>query len=369
MYGIKRIALFFSICLINSLVTIMAQPQLNRISITERSDGNGYVIRYHLTQIVASYELSQPELNRIQMQLFSSTLDAAAVDMPDTNNEITEIELIDIDGGVGVDIQTADDIYFRAETYPDQNLRDLLLNLEYTTEEELRQIASEDDPFSWSIQQPEASTETEPQSERPQTEEAIDQVQPMDADRSWDYTFGIAGGVGFANKIGGSYTSNSRQQLVMGLTVSVILPFVLPYSVEPIFETGFYYTQKGFKNPTGEAIQAQTVVLDYVEIPLLAKLRYTHYDLIKSIATGGIYTAFRTAGEIVEQDGDRENIGEVTNNVDWGLSAGIGAELVFEKATVSLQTRYSIGVPKMFKEGYSGSERPGYLKMFVVLQF
>lgn len=367
---IKRSFLLVFICAVASLGTVMAQSQLNRISLTERGDGNGFVIRYHLTRMVDSFDVAHPEINRIQMQLFSSTLDSEAVDMPELNSEITGIELIAIEGGLGVDIRTGSGVYFLAEAYPDQNQRDLLLNLEYTTQQEAEEMAAAREPYAWSvIRQPEM--EQEPEDDERIDDEPVEEEQPAQRvrRRPGKISFGFAGGIGIANKIGGGYTSEPRQEMTMGLTASIDLPFQLPYSIEPGIETGIFYTQKGFQNPSGKKIKAQTVVLDYIEIPVMGKLRYDLTETVKPYGVGGFYTAFRTAAEIIQDDGDRENIGDETKNTDIGLIAGLGSEFVFNKATISLQVRGGFGLPRMFKKGYSGAERPAYLSLLVGFQF
>lgn len=364
---IKRTFLLVFICTVASLGTVMAQPQLNRISLTERGDGNGYVIRYHLTRMVDSFDVAQPELDRIQMQLFSSTLDSAAVDMPEVNSEVISIELVTIDGGLGVDIRTGSGVYFQAEAYPDQNQRDLLLNLEYTTQAEAEELASQSEAFSWSVRP--AETEEQAVDEEAAEEPESEEPAPNVGRKPGKVSFGFAGGIGIANKIGGGYTSEPRQKMTMGLTVSIDLPFQLPYSIEPGIETGIFYTQKGFKNPTGEKITAQTIILDYIEIPVLGKLRYDLNETVKPYAVGGFYTAFRTAAETIRDDGERGNIGGQTSNVDWGLAAGLGSEFVFNKATVTLQVRGGVGLPRMFEQGYSGAERQAYLSLLLGFQF
>lgn len=365
---IKRSFFLVFICAVASLGTAAAQSQLNRVSLTQRGDGNGYVIRYHLTEMVGSYDVVQPDTNRIQMQLFSSNLDVENVEMPEVNAEVTGIDLVPIEGGLGVDVRTAGGVFFRAEAYPDQNRRDLLLNLEYVTREEAVELASQSEVFSWSVQQQEEATdqETVEMVDEPEREE---QPPRRVTRRPAKVSIGFAGGLGIANKIGGGYTSEARQGMTMGLTASINLPYQLLNSFDTSFETGIFYTQKGFKNPSGEKIDAQTVVLDYIEIPLMVKLRYDSDETVKPYGIGGLYTAFRTAAEVIREDGDRGNIGGQTSNMDLGVVAGLGSDFVFDKATVSLQVRGGIGIPRMFNEGYSGAERPVYLSLLLGFQF
>lgn len=373
MFLIKRSFLFVFLFAMLNLGTLAAQPQLNRISITERSDGNGYVIRYHLTEFIDSYDVIQPTPNRIQMQLFSPGLNAETVEMPEANAEIAEIGLIAIEGGIGVDIRIGGNVYFSAAAYPDQNQRDLLLNLEYANQAMADELAAESDPYDWSEGEPPTEPEQddeiveEPEEEEEGEEPATPRIQRTDGNAK--VHFGFSGGLGISNKIGGGYTSEPRQEMTMGLTAFIDLPFILPYSVEPGIETGIFYTQKGLQNPSGGQISAQTVVLDYIEIPIMGKLRYTLTEIMNPYAVGGFYTAFRTAAETVQDDGDRGNIGDVTKNIDVGLIAGLGSDFVFEQATISLQARYGVGIPPMFKDGYSGAERPGYLSLLIGFQF
>lgn len=366
---LKRFFLLVFLWGVAGMSFLFAQGQLQRISITERSDGNGYVIRYHLTEMVNSYDLRQPETNRIQMQLFSTDLTTAGIQLPELNEEITDVDLIPIDGGVGVDIVTREDLFFKAAAYPDQNQRDLLLAIEYSTPSESEQIASETNPYEWSA----ADMDTQPVAEETETVEEP-QRQAGREDRFIQrkntrvgVSFGFAAGIGIANKIGGGYNSDPRQELAMGVLAAIDLPFVI-LSLDTGIETGIFYTQKGFKNPSGR-INAQTVVLDYMEIPVLGKLSYNLTEITEPYLLGGGYIGFRTAAETVQADGDRNDLDDVTNSVDFGGVAGIGSDFNFDMATVSLQVRYEVGFPRLFDQEFSGRERPGYLSVLLGFRF
>ncbi len=117
-----------------------AQEALNRISIAERSDGKGYVIRHHLTERVDSVKVAQPSADRIQMMLFSSELDTLNYIPPQTSDTFNELELFPTTDGIGIDISLSAGNYFKATTYPDQNGRDQLLALEKVSSSEIDQI-------------------------------------------------------------------------------------------------------------------------------------------------------------------------------------------------------------------------------------
>lgn len=357
------------------LSTLTAQPQIERISITERGDGNGYVLRYHMTEMVDSYDLIQPGINRVQMQLFSPDLMAEDVEMPELNAEFIAVELTQLDGGIGVDIRSAEDVYFTAQAYPDQNMTDLLVNLEYATRTEVEAAASESDPYEWSLpeetppepvseQQPETADEPEPEPEIEDEEpEPVVQREPV------SLKIGITGGIGIANKLGGGYTAESRQDFLMGISAGISLPYVLSYSVKTGIETGVFYTQKGFLNPSADRFDGETVLLDYVEIPVLARFHYDLTGMIKPKVVGGFYTAFRANAEVVQNNGDRTDLNDVTNAVNFGLAVGVGTDFLIRNTSISLQVQYSAGLPPLFKKEFSGPERPGYLSMMIGFRF
>lgn len=371
MLNLKRLFFLAFIGGFLGVCSLSAQQQLERISITERSDGNGYVIRYHLAEMVDSYDLIQPEINRVQMQLFSPDLDISGIEMPVLNDEITAFDITVIDGGMGVDITAADSVFFIAEAYPDQNMRDLLVNFEYATQAQAEARALESDLYEWS--QDEENVAVEEVTEEPQeiTEESdpepesqtVVQREPVSVN------IGITAGIGIANKLGGDYTAEARQEFVMGLSAGISLPFVLPYSIKTGIETGVYFTQKGFLNPSIDRFDGESILLDYVEIPVLLRLHYDLTGSIKPKILGGFYTAFRANAEVLQSDGDRIDISDNINTVDFGLIGGIGTDVLVEATTISLQVRYEIGLQPMFSNNFSGNERQGFLSLLMGLRF
>lgn len=371
MLNLKRLFLLAFIGGFLGVCSLSAQQQLDRISITERGDGNGYVIRYHLTEMVDSYNLIQPEINRVQMELFSPDMDISGIEMPVLNDEITTLDITAVDGGLGIDITTAGNVFFIAEVYPDQNMRDLLVNLEYATQAQAEARALESNLYDWS--QTEETVAVEEVSEEPQEslEEPDSEPEPQVVVQREPVTvkIGITAGIGIASKLGGDYTAESRQEFVMGVSAGILLPFVLPYSIKTGIETGVYFTQKGFLNPSIDRFDGESILLDYVEIPVLLRL---HYDLTASIkpkVLGGFYTAFRANTEVLQSDGDRIDISDKINTVDFGLSAGIGTDVLVEATTISLQVRYEIGLPPIFSNNFSGNERQGYLSLLMGIRF
>lgn len=129
--------------------TVSAQTELNRISAVERSDGNGFVVRHHLTQAVDSFSVFQPRKDLIQMVLYAQDLDTLNFRHPEPHSAFKEFNLFNITTGFAVDIHLEENARFTTSAYPDQNGRDLLLALTTTTAENLAEITEDMEPIDW----------------------------------------------------------------------------------------------------------------------------------------------------------------------------------------------------------------------------
>lgn len=171
------IAVFLPVC-------SMAQPELNRISIAERSDGLGYVVRYHLSEAVDSFKVSQPDQETVQMILYKTELDTVNFQRPAENDVIEEIHLVEVEDGMGFDFRMAGQLTFLARAYRDVSQTDLLLSLEYASGENLDRVISVNAPLfsrerdagetqqqqaqQQQLQQPEQETSQQPEQETSQ---------------------------------------------------------------------------------------------------------------------------------------------------------------------------------------------------------
>lgn len=125
--------LFSLIC-----TSLFAQTQLERISKAERSDGQGYVVRYHLTQPIDSFTVIQPAPDLIQMQLFAPDIDTTGIKMPEQEGKIQEVRLYNLEGSFGVDVYLDPSIFVIADAYPDGSSNDILLALTKADEHKVR---------------------------------------------------------------------------------------------------------------------------------------------------------------------------------------------------------------------------------------
>jgi N-acetylmuramoyl-L-alanine amidase len=128
---------------------LSAQATLDRLSIHERSDGKGHVFRYHLTEEVDSFAVSQPSPDLIQFMLYSQDLDTLDFTHPQEAEIYNHIDYHKNLEGFGVDIFLSEGTFMKATAYPDRNGNDMLLALEYASEEEVNKIANRTDFIYW----------------------------------------------------------------------------------------------------------------------------------------------------------------------------------------------------------------------------
>ncbi|MEX2435149.1 MAG: N-acetylmuramoyl-L-alanine amidase [Balneolaceae bacterium] len=131
-----------------------AQNNLDRISTVERSDGKGYVVRYHLEEMVDSFKVVHSSPDLIQMSLYSTDLDTAGIQFPPVSSTFQNVHVHYTPQGLGVDIFLGAQNYFKAIAYSDQNGKDVLLALEKTSLSEVEKITENTDPIIWGMESP-----------------------------------------------------------------------------------------------------------------------------------------------------------------------------------------------------------------------
>lgn len=142
------LALFLASGLSSSLKA--QENSLERLSTAERSDGKGYVVRFHMNQPVDSFEVYQPSVDLIQMTLYGQKLDTTNIDLPEASSVFDEISFYDVPSGIGVDIYITEDKFFTGNAYHDGESDDLLLGLTETDKTELQYVTKDIEPIIWS---------------------------------------------------------------------------------------------------------------------------------------------------------------------------------------------------------------------------
>ncbi|MDX1639667.1 MAG: N-acetylmuramoyl-L-alanine amidase [Balneolaceae bacterium] len=132
--------------------TLIAQDTniLERVSTAERSDGKGYVVRFHLEQKIDSFKVIQPETNLIQMTLYGEQVNSSGIAYDTTTAVYDEIGFYDLPFGVGVDLYIPEDTHFLGDAYHDGQSEDLLLGLTYSKPDEIQYLTEDLDPVIWS---------------------------------------------------------------------------------------------------------------------------------------------------------------------------------------------------------------------------
>src|SRR5690625_7590446 len=105
--------------------------QLDRISVAQRSDGGGLVLRYHLTSAPDSYTLHRPRADLIQMNLYGVRA-PGTIELPEPGvNQIERVEVFETAEGISVDTCVEERPYLGTDGYPDITGRDRLRTRRY----------------------------------------------------------------------------------------------------------------------------------------------------------------------------------------------------------------------------------------------
>ncbi len=337
--------ILFLIC---GFATINGQAQLERISIAERADELGFVVRFHLTEMADSFRVARPEANLIQIALYSPELETVGVTMSALPEPFENIELYKLEMGAGIEITLSEDIYFTSIAYPDVNMRDVLLALEYSTQEEVARVVNPEERFHWDDYVPEPD---EPAvAEQPEIVEDDEEPVIVDLPRRWSLDVGLRGGLSTSNFYGVGYGRDSRSGYSMATIFTVNMPYRLPYNIRPSLETGVYFTQKGYENPVSDKFVAVVAEFDYIEIPVLAKLNYDVTPIISPHVVFGPYVGFMVNAERVRADDSRRDLDDFTREVDTGFLAGAGADFRLGGYVISAQVRGSLGFTTIFSD-------------------
>ncbi|MCH8566991.1 MAG: N-acetylmuramoyl-L-alanine amidase [Balneolales bacterium] len=129
-------------------VTLLAENTLERISTATRSDGLGYVIRFHFTAAPDSFRIYQAEPGLIQAVFYDSRMQIRK-DNFSYHEPIMEITSHEIPGGTGFNIRLAENAYYRSRIYPDRNQRHLLIGLTEASPTELQMLTEGFFPINW----------------------------------------------------------------------------------------------------------------------------------------------------------------------------------------------------------------------------
>ncbi len=193
MRGLKQFWLFFTpiflICFaalfFSAFTSIQAQSSssLERISWAERSDGEGYVVRLHMSSAPDDFRIWQTSAELTQLAVFHDDIKSDEIDLSDASSPFKSFQISKIPEGIGVDIHLEPEVYVLADVYLDANGKDILVNLEKSYDFEVEVLTEGITPVDWN-QVAEGDTASEDaQSDTVQRGQAIedDVIQEFEA--------------------------------------------------------------------------------------------------------------------------------------------------------------------------------------------
>ncbi|TVQ69889.1 MAG: PorT family protein [Balneolaceae bacterium] len=170
--------------------------------------------------------------------------------------------------------------------------------------------------------------------------------------------FGIKGGVNIANISFDDFDDNSSRT---GFTIGAIVDIGIP--MFPVgLETGLYYSQKGTTFDISETVEGMTLTadatikLDYLKIPVLAKVNFGPPGPFSPHFVAGPYAGFILNAETESSflgETFTEDISDDVESMDFGLMVGLGADLNLMVTKISIQGRYSFGLTDVFEDDSS----------------
>ncbi len=353
----------FFICTVSS---VEAQVVLESVSITERADGRGVVIRNHLSMIPDSFQVIQPAENRIQFVIYFDGIESENFIEAELTDDIEQINYTTGPGFFAYEITIREGISYLGNAYPDVNQTDVLLSLEIATAADLAGVIEPGlELFEVEPIVEEEESIIEPEESSPGTEDTVDiEVNRINA------TFGIKAGLTSADIYGVGYGRTSRNGVLFATYAVIDFPVYLPYDLSLGLETGVYFTQKGFTDITSTKFSGIEVELDYIEIPVLVKLKYREQNRFSPHIVLGPYIGFLANAENVREDGERIDLDEFTSAVDFGGLAGVGVDIHLGETIVDLQIRQSIGFNTLFDEiTFNDEEKLQQLSLVIGLRF
>ncbi len=181
-------------------------------------------------------------------------------------------------------------------------------------------------------------------------------------------SFGLKGGLNIADVTGSDMDTSTRTGLTGGLALHLNLP-ALPVGIE----SGLFYSQKGtvvsFTDPDFGSIDG-TFKLDYLEIPVLAKLGLGAGPINPHLLAGP-YLGFNLNAEVEGEESGfsfSEDISDDVNSTDFGLMFGAGLDFNLGVTALSAQARYSLGLTDIFEDDDEGLKH-GVFSVVVGINF
>lgn len=128
--------------------------ELQAISTADRSDGLGYVVRFHFSAQPDSFRVIQPDADHSQIIFYHDSIEYSEVRMP-SSRVFSAFNISGIPNGIGIDIhflppeERRQARVYMARAYPDQNGRHILLSYTEISEREMEILSDGLAPVNW----------------------------------------------------------------------------------------------------------------------------------------------------------------------------------------------------------------------------
>lgn len=366
-YRVSILFLFLLLTVFTSTADAQ-QQQLSRISVAERSDGGGLVLRYHLTGLPETYTIHRPRIDLIQMNLNGvQTIEQVELPLPGSS-PVVRVDLFEISDGISVDIHLSDGASFDTDLYPDANGRDLLLSLPYISRTAAEQLVDpgseisrvEDDVVAEEVEEEEEVIETPVQQPAPR-----ERVQT-----SRELTFGIQGGLSASTVSSSAFTSGIRTGISIGAVVNIPLPsqYQLTPDILTSIETGIIYTEKGMTDLNSDILNAESVEFDYMEIPILGKFSLPVSPAFEPYIIVGPAIGFMVSAERIRADGRRLDLDERTRSADLAFNLGGGIQTRVGNTILYGQAKGSLSLATTFKSDQRFESEDRFKHQYIALE-
>jgi hypothetical protein len=182
-------------------------------------------------------------------------------------------------------------------------------------------------------------------------------------------SFGLKAGLNIADISGPDSDSDTRTGLTGGLAVYLDLP-VLPIGIE----SGLYYSQKGSSYSDSDEFGDfdETLKLDYIEVPILARINFPTPGPIGPHLVAGPYIGFNINAQAEgTEDGFSydEDISDLISSTDIGLMLGAGLDFSLGVTALNAQVRYSIGLTNVYDFDMDDTYRNSVFSLVVGINF
>lgn len=167
-------------------------------------------------------------------------------------------------------------------------------------------------------------------------------------------SFGLKGGLNISNLHGSDIEYEAKTGVMVGAVLDLSLP-ALPMGIE----SGVYYTQKGAE------INNDAINLDYIEVPVLAKVQLGPPGPIKPHLVVGPYLGFNMNAE--NDAGD--DLSDSFKSNEFGGIAGVGLDFNMGVAKLNTQARYSYGFTSVYEDDSIDSDRNAVFTIAVGIMF